>query len=163
MKKILIFSDSHGKNEAMISVIEKETPDMIIHLGDCMADTDVIRAHFPEIPLENVPGNCDCSMAATEKILEIEGQRILICHGHKYSVKRSLLSLQFSAMEKQADIALFGHTHRVFYDWNNGVRMFNPGSIGSPGYRIPPSYGIMVLDEETGTVSINSAYIEPGK
>ena len=36
--KVVIFSDSHGDVEIMVQVIEKEKPEMIIHLGDGKAD-----------------------------------------------------------------------------------------------------------------------------
>lgn len=33
MKRVLIMSDSHGNVENMVTAVEKENPDMIIHLG----------------------------------------------------------------------------------------------------------------------------------
>ena len=36
--------------------------------------------------------------------------------------------------EVGADPALFGHTHKLFYDKHNGLAMMNPGSIGAPLY-----------------------------
>jgi hypothetical protein len=38
--------------------------------------------------------------------------------------------------------------------------MFNPGSIGAPGFGIPPSYGILTLDGDTGKMQMDVAYIE---
>ena len=32
--KILIFSDSHGYNVSMACAVEREAPDMVLHLGD---------------------------------------------------------------------------------------------------------------------------------
>ena len=160
MKRILVLSDSHGNMENMVYAVELVKPDMIIHLGDCISDAERLSEHFKDILFECVPGNCDCTMAPAEKILDIEGARILICHGHTYNVKRGLLNIELSAREKEVDLALFGHTHKVFYDWTNGVRLFNPGSIGSPGYQIPPSYGILTIDKDTGTFDMETAYIE---
>lgn len=160
MKRILVLSDSHGNMKNMVCAVQKVKPDTIIHLGDCMPDAKKLSELFPDILLENVPGNCDCTYADAEKILEIEGKRILICHGHIYNVKEGLLSIELAAREKGVDLALFGHTHKVFYDWTNGVRLFNPGSIGAPGYQIPPSYGILTIDRETGTFDMETAYIE---
>ena len=85
---------------------------------------------------------------------------MLLWHGHTDDVNRGLLNIELSAREKEVELALFGHTHKVFYDWTNGVRLFNPGSIGSPGYQIPPSYGILTIDKDTGTFEMETAYIE---
>lgn len=160
MKKILVLSDSHGNLKNMIYAVKREQPDLIIHLGDCWTDAVRLRSQFPEIYMEQVPGNCDCQPEMLEKILRIEGFDVLICHGHTFNVKMSFLQLQYAAQERHVDVALFGHTHKVFYDKHNGVAYLNPGSIGAPGYEIPPSYGILWLDETTGTIDVDVAYIE---
>lgn len=144
----------------MVYAVRKTEPDGIIHLGDCWSDAVRLQRRFPEIPMEQVPGNCDCSMEVCERILLMEGFRILICHGHTLQVKSSYLPLQLSAQERKVDIALFGHTHKVFYDRHNGVAYLNPGSIGAPGFGIPPSYGILTLDQETGRLDMDVFYIE---
>ena len=61
-------------------------------------------------------------------------------------------------LEKKVDITLFGHTHKVFYDHHNGLAIMNPGSIGAPPYGIPPSYGIIWLDDEG--IELDVRYIE---
>ena len=160
MKKILVVSDSHGNVENMVFAVKKEEPDMIIHLGDCWADSQELKEEFPDIPMERVPGNCDMSREPAEKILIIDGVRVLICHGHTYNVKSSYLSLEMAALEKEVDVALFGHTHRVFYDYHNGIRFLNPGSIGSFAWGAPPSYGILTIDGDGETIRTDVAYIE---
>jgi hypothetical protein len=160
MKKILVLSDSHGNIQNMIYAVKQTRPDMIFHLGDCWSDAEQLHRKFKNIPMEHVPGNCDCTLEPPERILYIEGKKILLCHGHAYNVKMGLLSLEYAAKEKEVDLALFGHTHRVFYDLHNGIGMFNPGSIGAPGFGIPPSYGILTLDGDTGKMQMDVAYIE---
>ena len=41
--KILIFSDSHGDVDIMRDIVEKEKPDMIIHLGDSIKDAEKLN------------------------------------------------------------------------------------------------------------------------
>jgi putative phosphoesterase len=161
MKKILVLSDSHGNINNMVYAVKKSAPDMICHLGDCWNDASKLRKIFPKIPMERVPGNCDYQNEPQEKILLIEGKKILICHGHQYAVKSSLLSLELAAREKGVDLALFGHTHRVFYDIHHGVMLFNPGSIGAPGYQIPPSYGELLIAADDEQIHMETRYIEP--
>ena len=64
-------------------------------------------------------------MASTERILEIEGKRILICHGHTCS-EIDLFKFTVCSNGKEVDVALFGHTH-AFYQNHNGVIMMNQG------------------------------------
>ena len=112
--------------------------------------------------MERVPGNCDYQQEPEEKILLVEGKKILICHGHRYAVKSGYLTFELAAREKRVDMALCGHTHRVFYDRHNGVALFNPGSIGSPGFGNPPSYGILTLGEASRQFQMDVKYIEMG-
>lgn len=159
MKKVLILSDSHGNIENMEYAVEKILPDMIIHLGDCKDDAMILQDEYDDIPFEVVPGNCDYEDGPQEKIIDIEGNKILICHGHTYGVKFDYYRLQMGAMEKEVDLALFGHTHKVFYDYHNGVRLVNPGSIGLPLWGVAPSYGVMTIDG-CGKIDIEIEYIE---
>ncbi|MDD6480674.1 MAG: metallophosphoesterase [Lachnospiraceae bacterium] len=160
MKNILVLSDSHGNLNNMILAVRKENPDMIIHLGDCMGDAQNLKLKFPGIPMEQVPGNCDCSQQLAERELLIEGKKILICHGHTYNVKAGYLNLAYAAQEREADAALFGHTHRVYYDKHNQVTYLNPGSIGAPGYGTPPSYGMLYIDGATDKIDVDVFYFE---
>ncbi|MBR4027224.1 MAG: metallophosphoesterase [Lachnospiraceae bacterium] len=159
MKKILVFSDSHGNIENMIEVVQNNRPDMIIHLGDCWRDAQNLQDEFPDIPLEQVPGNCDFSREIAERVLLIEGKRVLICHGHTYHVKAGYLNIEYGAKEKNADVVLFGHTHRVYYDYHNGLVMLNPGSIGYSTLS-PASYGWLMIDGKNNKISVDVGYLE---
>jgi len=159
MKKIVVFSDSHGEVEAMVRVVKKEMPDSVFHLGDCMGDAQSLLMEIPQLSLEQVPGNCDYSQDMAVRVTIHEGFSILMCHGHSYHVKSGYLNLAYAAEEKGVDIALFGHTHHVYYADNNGVIYMNPGSIGNPPIGIPPSYGILVLDESTQTIQYDVKYL----
>ena len=59
MERILVLSDSHGNVDNMIEAVNNTEPDRIIHLGDCFADARKLHKKFPEIPMAQVPGNCD--------------------------------------------------------------------------------------------------------
>lgn len=141
--KILVLSDSHGNTENMIQAVEQTSPRIIIHLGDCWRDAERLHQHFPDIPLHQVPGNCDVRpMEPLEQILFIEDKRVLICHGHTYHVKQSLLSAGYAAEEQNLDLFLFGHTHQPLVDMRGKTFFLNPGSIGD--YR-RPTYGIVTI------------------
>lgn len=138
--KILVTSDSHGNTSALNRAILKEKPDCIIHLGDGFDDVPEVLA----IPCYQVSGNCDpisCNLSLT-RVIELEGVRILMTHGHKYNVKNTLSPIYLAALEEGANLALFGHTHMPFADIDpDKPSFFNPGSIRNP----PHSYGTIVL------------------
>ena len=140
---ILVLSDSHGAVAPMVRAVELAKPDLILHLGDCWRDGEQLRARFPDIPLEQVPGNCDFQPEEpAERLLVLEGKRILLCHGHTYGVKTSLLAAGFAAEERQLDLFLFGHTHRPLVDRRGRTLFLNPGSIGDS---TRPSYAVVTI------------------
>lgn len=54
--KVLVLSDSHGNIANMVQAVERESPRMVFHLGDCWRDGERLHDRFPELPLEQVPG-----------------------------------------------------------------------------------------------------------
>ena len=141
--KMLVLSDSHGNPENMIRAVEQSSPRMILHLGDCWRDAEALHEHFPNILLEQVPGNCDFRPdLPAEKLIFVEDKRVLLCHGHTYGVKNSLLPAGYAAEEQNLDLFLFGHTHQPLIDRRGNCWFVNPGSIGD--YR-RPTYAIVTV------------------
>ncbi len=140
---ILVLSDSHGDLASMERAVEQTAPRMIFHLGDCWRDAERLQTRYPAIPLCQVPGNCDCRPGEpTERLLCLEDKRILLCHGHTYGVKQSLLSAGYAAQEQDLDLFLFGHTHRPLLDLRGKTLFLNPGSIGRGAV---PTYAVVTL------------------
>lgn len=140
--KIFVFSDSHGSLDAMISILTEHPPDMIIHLGDVITDAIDLESIFPKIPLYKVPGNCDWG-DQTPPIQElIIGEvHILFSHGHLWQVKSRLDLAYEAAVEQEAHIVLFGHTHKALCEEVNDVWLLNPGAS-------PQSYGVIEIRED---------------
>lgn len=152
--KVLVLSDSHGKLSGMIRAVEREAPQMVIHLGDCWRDGERLHDRFPDLPFEQVPGNCDYFRGSrdAEKLLYLGDKRVLICHGHTYGVKQSLLAAGLAAEERNLDLFLFGHTHKALVDRRGKTLFLNPGSIGDYAR---PTYGLVTLENgrlDAGTV-----------
>lgn len=151
--KIIVFSDSHGRADAMQRVIAMH-PDaeMILHAGDGAREFDYIAAENPGISCVGVPGNCDFFGAKNPSsvTLDLDGVRIFLTHGHRFSVKSGYDTITAHARENDIDIAVFGHTHVPLDrylpgdDGQKPLRLFNPGSISHPhgGY---PTYGLIEI------------------
>ena len=151
--KLLVFSDTHGDVLPMYSLIEKERPDKIIHLGDTVKDISEVKQHYQSYDICYVSGNNDFGLnIQRELIFDIDNIRIFATHGHAYNVKNGLSLLLSAARERNASIVLFGHTHKPCCEYQNGILLFNPGSLSYRGYS-KPTYGI--LHFEGGKVNSN--------
>ncbi len=158
MKRILVISDSHGNRNFFLRAVQEEMPDMILFLGDGLGDAKKVANKFPKIPMRCVRGNCDFdSNVPAEDVLETEGHRIFFTHGNRYNVKSEYTTIAAAAKEKGADAVLFGHTHRLYYTYHNGLAILNPGSIGNPPYKIPASAGVLIV-KEGGPVKIETRF-----
>lgn len=147
--KYLVISDTHGCKNYLNRIIEQE-PEIkdIIYLGDGLGDIMTLKAQLPDYNVIAVAGNCDINRSiATKEILNINGYKVLVCHGDGYYVKMGLLPLRKACMEMGIDIALYGHTHNRYYEYFDGLYMFNPGSV-MPSSNPFPCYGIMDFDGE---------------
>lgn len=149
MKRILVMSDTHGRKAAIAAAVANcKDVDCIIHLGDNALDAAHVR-ELTDKPVYVVRGNCDLSSGAPVELeLQIEGVRIAAVHGHQQNVKTSLLRLGFYALEKEANIMLFGHTHVPTEQFYESVTLYNPGSLGEPRGR-KPTFGVITVDEGT--------------
>ena len=133
--KILVLSDSHSSQSFMRRCVETVKPNAIIHLGDYFADGEALGALYPNIPLYQVPGNCDrfrCAGGEPEiRVIELSGVRLYITHGHKHNVKLYLGALLRDARASGASAALYGHTHLAdCHREPDGLWVMNPGSCG---------------------------------
>lgn len=144
-----VVSDTH-RDKAAIRKAANEliNADVLIHLGDNDSDVEELGELYKN-KIISVRGNCDfMSTTPLELVEELEGVRILITHGHKYDVKHSLLKLKYRAIELEADIALYGHTHISEIDFEEGVWLINPGSAALSRDGHNSVAVIEIIDEE---------------
>ena len=145
--KILVVSDSHSALSFMRRCAEMLKPDALIHLGDYWDDGQAISELFPEIPMVQVPGNCDryrCEPEEPEiKLERMFGADLYLTHGHRHNVKRHLTELLRDARKCRAAAALYGHTHTAdCHRERDGLWVLNPGSCGYFG----GSVGLMEVE-----------------
>lgn len=130
----------------MLELVEREDPDEIIHLGDCLRDAETVSCAFPEIPMTIVPGNCDGWTNRRDRLLlEREGVKLLLAHGHQWQVKSTPALALAEARATGADVLLYGHTHRAVCRQEGSVLLMNPGTVGGRG--APASYGVIEIGD----------------
>ena len=154
MLRILIMSDSHGRNENVelaIAQVREEIGEfqMLIHLGD-VGDARELES-LAGVPCYIVRGNTDYdAKLLNANVIEAGGHRIFATHGHLYQVDMRLDLLRFAALENDCDIAMYGHTHVPYLEEDpDDVTILNPGSISKPrqaDHRY--TYMVMEIDDE---------------
>lgn len=159
--KILVVSDTHGRNGNLMRVIQKEKNiDLMIHLGDLCGLEDYLE-ETTGIPCYMVRGNNDySSMLPAESIIMVGKHRTLITHGHYLGVYGGTSQLRRYAGGLDCDIVMYGHTHCPEIDCEGGITVVNPGSLTlprQPGHK--PSYIIAVTDDD-GEVVFKDYYLD---
>ena len=95
-----------------------------------------------------IKGNCDSEVDemvlefpfVKESIIVFPSFKIFLTHGH-------IINKDNMPMLSKGDILLYGHTHiPMWHTDNNGIRIFNPGSVSIPKNNSKHSY--MTLDEK---------------
>ena len=172
--KILVFSDSHQRNNLIKCAIDTHLAagkiDCIFHLGDGVKDLESLS---PQIPVCYVDGNYEEYITSylarknlrREAVLDLGGFRFFLTHGHSFGVKGSLATAIASARRNGADVLLYGHTHERYSEYlpcedegEKGLYVFNPGSISRPRDNAF-SYGVIEIQGKN--ILLSHAVIQP--
>jgi uncharacterized protein len=144
--RIGLISDTHGMLRPQVfdrlSGVER-----ILHAGD-VGPADLLVDLEAIAPVTAVWGNTD-TFDVRERVeavvrLELAGRRVVVLHGHQ------LGSPTPDALRRaypDADIIVYGHTHRPLIDAEDGVLVVNPGAAGAARFGIPPSVAILSLGD----------------
>ena len=158
--KILVVSDTHGRDDGLERAVERERPfDMLVHCGDVEGREIFIEA-LAECPCCIVAGNNDFfSDLPKEKEITVAGHRVLVTHGHVYGVSMDYTRLVEEAKARGCDGAFFGHIHKPVLEEKDGFVLLNPGSLSFPrqiGRK--QSYAVVKVDDE-GNVTAAIRYL----
>lgn len=101
-----------------------------------------------------------------EKMLKIEEKSIYISHYpmqedgtfRKHIKEASVEENEIMFLGIDADIYLYGHTHKEVYNYKNGKMYINPGALGCPNDTNKAPYGILEINE--GEIKYEQLYVE---
>lgn len=146
--KILLVSDTHGRDENLEKALEIEKPQFLCHMGDVEGSEDYIR-RIARCPVAMVSGNNDFYTDLNpEVVFELEGFRIFMTHGHYYYPHAGMERLAAAGYRNEADLVLFGHTHRPTLERLGEIIVANPGSLTYPRQeKRKPSYMVLYLEK----------------
>ena len=140
--KLLILSDSHGRADNLEAALARHRDaSAVLFLGDGIRDLPCTSAP----PIYAVRGNCDVyarfdtTPLPDERLECFAGRRLLALHGHTRAAKSGIVRLVDAAMEQDADIVCFGHTHAPLAQYIPAGEIFRGGRAfaGLPGPRRP--------------------------
>lgn len=147
--RVLICSDTHGKHDTLLEVLEKQGPfDLLIHCGDTEGGEYTIRT-AAGCDCKIVKGNNDYfSDLPKEAVFSLGGKKIWVIHGHTCHVSLDTAMIKNEARQMGVDVVIFGHTHKPFLEQGD-IWCINPGSISYPRQvDRRPSYMILNIDRQ---------------
>lgn len=150
-RRIGLISDTHGLlrpgvHDAFAGV------ELILHAGDVEGD-EILDELELIAPVEAVLGNCDVpSKRRLTKAIdrEIGGVRIHVSHGHELGAPTPERLLA----RYDADVIVYGHTHRPLVVRFEGQLVVNPGAAGPRRFDIQPSVAILTISDRAADVQI---------
>lgn len=156
--KIGIISDTHihknaDKINQLIEIYFRDV-DMLIHAGD-YTDRRVVEQLKKYPNFKGVWGNVDKDstkeLLNEKEIIEVEGVKIGIFHGHGQD-KTTLERAYDKFKADKPDIVIFGHSHQPYLSTKGKVLMINPGSITYKRQERWHSY--IILEIQNGLINV---------
>lgn len=130
--KYLVVSDSHGDRDVLSQLVKqyRHQVDYFFHCGDSELDEN---DRLWDIMI-GIKGNCDLANIVEERSFNTGDDNLYVVHGDELVGDGDLLTLALNAESNGANIALYGHTHvpYVEYDKERDILLVNPGSISLP-------------------------------
>ncbi|AEC51266.1 hypothetical protein PNA2_0349 [Pyrococcus sp. NA2] len=148
-----VLSDTHYPKayfpEKILEFFEKRGVRYIIHAGD-VTEKQLLEKLENIAPVIAVRGNADKINLPEEETLNVMEKKILILHGHNF-LSLNTQNLTYKALEEDADILIFGHTHRPYYNevttMGRRIILLNPGSPTLPRMS-EPTFAIIRIEKE---------------
>ena len=143
-----LISDTHGtvRPEALAAL---QGVALILHAGD-VGGAHVLEAIGAVAPVHAVLGNVDIAGGTLRASLDLdlEGVRVHVSHGHEVGSPTP----ERLAARYQADVIVFGHTHKAVVRTIGATLVVNPGAAGPRRFNLQPSVALLRLPERAVTV-----------
>jgi uncharacterized protein len=143
-----IIADTHGlmRPEALAAL---EGVALILHAGD-VGRASVLDALRGIAPVHAVAGNIDAPEAGLRQrvAFELEGVRLHLSHGHELgSPTPAALAARYDA-----DVIVYGHTHRPLIEQIGATLVVNPGAAGPARFKLKPSVALLTLPQRQARI-----------
>lgn len=124
---------------------------LILHAGDVGGDA-VLDALSAIAPVRAVQGNVDAHNPRLESRirLDLRGVSIHVSHGHEIGSPSPADLLQ----SYDADVMVYGHTHKALVHREGDRLVVNPGAAGPQRFDIKPSVARLTIAQGRADVEI---------
>ncbi len=149
--RIGLISDTHGLVRPEVHAVLSGS-DFILHAGDVGGD-DVLDELGVIAPIFAVYGNTDAPgnpRLVTSIDRDVSGVSIHVSHGHEVGspTPEKLLA------RYDADVVVYGHTHRHLVARTGARLAVNPGAAGAQRFKLMPSVAILTIRDGAAEVQI---------
>lgn len=144
-------SDTHGFLDPR-AFAALEGVERILHAGD-VGDEGILIELATIAPVSAVRGNVDGPGLPEWIVEEIAGVRVGMTHIALGDGGALLPQVAARAAAERLELLVFGHTHVAFDGRHGATRLFNPGSVGRPRFRLKPSVGIVAIGGSSGIMT----------
>ena len=141
--RVGLISDTHNMLRPQVFDVFKGV-DVILHAGD-VGDDDILDELATIAPVFAVRGNTDRvdnPLLPARRSLVISGVRVHLSHGHEVGAKPITLLAAYG----DADVIVYGHTHRELITREDDTLVVNPGAAGARRFDLMPCVAILALD-----------------
>jgi uncharacterized protein len=145
--KVGLISDTHGRLRAEVFDAFAGV-DLILHAGD-VGPANLLTELESIAPVQAVFGNTDSlalrAQLPAELRLELAGFDVLLVHGDSFG---SPTPRALREAYPDADIIVYGHTHRQRVDEVDGGMVINPGAAGAARFDLAPAVALLTLERD---------------
>jgi putative phosphoesterase len=152
-----LISDTHGQLRAGVHQAF-EGVELILHAGDVGGD-DILDELALIAPVHAVYGNTDAPgnpRLSAQIVREIGGLVIQVQHGHE----SGRLTADALLERFNADVLVYGHTHRQSVTRREGRLVINPGAAGPRRFHLMPSVARLTIRDGEAEVEIVSLPVQ---
>ena len=153
--RIGLISDTHGliRAEALAALHGVE---LILHGGD-VGSAAVLRELQGIAPVHAVSGNVDDPILGLPPRvkLTLAGLAIHVSHGHETGSPTP----ENLVHRYQADVIVYGHTHKPLIETRGTTLVVNPGAAGPRRFNLQPSVGLLHLENGAARAEIVTLHL----
>ena len=146
-----LIADTHGLLRPAVPTALAGV-ELILHAGDVGGD-DILDALERIAPVRAARGNTDPpdNPRITESVdLTVDGIRIHVSHGHEAGAPTPAKLLA----RYDADLIVYGHTHKQAIVSAGGRWVVNPGAAGARRFDLMPSVARVTIEDGQASVEI---------
>lgn len=152
-------SRSLGISEGIKEKLLDYNPDLILCTGD-LTDKNTLNELKEIAETKAVQGNMDKGDLPREAEQEVGNLKIVLIHGDQVFPRGNKDKLRYIAEEKEADIIISGHTHKLDTEKVGDKLLLNPGSATGAwsGGRTDSKATFLEIEVEGNRVKIKKIY-----